>query len=204
MINHYRQAHFVLGAHRLDQLPADEGAEIAFAGRSNAGKSSALNAICEQRTLARTSKTPGRTQQINVFQLEEACRLVDLPGYGYARVPAAIQRHWQETLGRYLSERRSLRGLILLMDIRRSLTEGDRMLLDWCAHAGMPVHILLTKADKLSRGAGQGVLQRIRTTLQRDYDGVTIQRFSVLKGEGLEQARRVLDAWLEPEAHRTA
>lgn len=193
--NHYQRAVFVLGAHRLDQLTEDRGMEVAFAGRSNAGKSSALNRISAQKNLARTSKTPGRTQQINVFTLDEERRITDLPGYGYAKVPEKIKRHWQHTLELYLRQRQSLRGLILMMDIRHPLTDFDQMMLDWCHHAGMPVHILLTKADKLKRGPGMAALQKLRNVLNKEYPDASAQLFSATKGTGVEEARDLLDRW---------
>jgi len=192
----YRQAVFTISAHRLSHCPEDEGFEVAFAGRSNAGKSSALNVISQQRGLARTSKTPGRTQQINFFDLDEQHRLVDLPGYGYAKVPMSIKLHWQKTLAAYLEKRASLKGLILLMDSRHPLTEADQQMLHWCADVEMPVHILLTKADKMSKGKGNGVLQQVRQQLQ-DYPAeLSVQLFSALKKTGLPEAYQVLDRWL--------
>jgi GTP-binding protein len=196
-VNPLRHVSFLTSANQLNQLPPDEGFEVAFAGRSNAGKSSALNALTEQRSLARTSKTPGRTQLINFFTLDEQRRLVDLPGYGYAKVPEAIKRHWQKVLADYLQSRRCLRGLVLLMDIRHPLKEFDRQMLDWCAHQGMPVHILLTKADKLKRGPAGNTLQQVRKTLKAEYPLATVQLFSSLDKQGVEQAREQLGRWLE-------
>jgi GTP-binding protein len=146
----YQQAQYFLSTHHFHQLPADVGREVAFAGRSNAGKSSAINAIVGQKSLARTSKTPGRTQQIVFFKLDEERRLVDLPGYGFAKVPLKVKEHWQQLLEKYLHTRESFQGLILMMDIRHPLTEFDQQMLLWCQLSNMPVHILLTKADKLS------------------------------------------------------
>lgn len=203
MKNNYQRATFIMGAHELSQLPEDQGFEVAFAGRSNSGKSSAINRVSAQKSLARTSKTPGRTQQINFFQLDEDRHIVDLPGYGFAKVPPRVKRHWQKTLGVYLSERKSLRGLVLMVDIRRSFTEFDLQMLEWCQHAGMPTHILLTKADKLSRGAAGAVLQQVRAQLaadfgvERDSPWATAQLFSALKGTGVDEVRVVLDAWFE-------
>jgi GTP-binding protein len=196
--DHYRSAHFTLSAAKLSQLPADEGVEIAFAGRSNAGKSSAINRLTGQRSLARTSKTPGRTQLINFFALDEERRLVDLPGYGYAKVAEEIKRRWQQTMEQYLSSRHSLRGLVLLMDVRHPLKEVDQQLLHWCWQVGMPVHVLLTKADKLKRGAAQNTLLQVRRELEAHSPaGLTsVQLFSALKGSGLDEAYRVLDGWL--------
>jgi len=195
--NPYQRAQFLLSATALAQLPEDIGIEVAFAGRSNAGKSSAINRITAIGNLARTSKTPGRTQQINLFGLDEARRLVDLPGYGYAKVPEAVKRQWQGLLERYLQGRESLRGLILMMDIRHPLTEYDRMMLSWCAHRAMPVHILLTKADKLKRGPATAVLHKVQRALAEVHPGATLQLFSALKGTGLEEARTQLNGWFD-------
>ncbi len=206
-MNHplYHGASFVMGAHNLSQLPEQvEGQiEVAFAGRSNAGKSSAINRITHQKSLARTSKTPGRTQQINFFQLDEQRFIVDLPGYGYAKVAEKIKLQWQRTLEMYLRERESLRGLILMMDVRHPFTDFDTQMVEWCAHAQMPVHILITKADKLGRGAAGNVLQKVRNVLAKDF-GVdrdnpwaTAQLFSALKGTGMEEAQAKLDEWFE-------
>jgi GTP-binding protein len=194
----YRKAHFVTSANALQQLPPDTGREVAFAGRSNAGKSSAINTLVGQTGLARTSKTPGRTQLINFFGLDEERRLVDLPGYGYAQVPEAVKRHWQDLLERYLTTRRCLEGLVLIMDVRHPLTEYDRTMLGWCAHRGMPVHALLTKADKLNRGPAMATLQKVRKTLEAEYPGVTAQLFSSQAKTGADEARAVLDGWLRP------
>ena len=192
----FHQAQFLLGAHRLSQLPDDHGAEVAIAGRSNAGKSSALNALTGQKKLARTSKTPGLTQQINIFTLGPNQRLADLPGYGYAKVPRKLQQHWQKTLGDYLQTRQSLQGLCLIMDIRHPFRVQDEQLLDWCAAVGMPVHILLTKADKLSRNKAQQTLLQARARLQQDYPLATAQIFSATKSLGIEAARKHLTQWL--------
>ena len=200
----YQQAVYTLSAHKLNQAPEDEGVEVAFAGRSNAGKSSAINAICQQRSLARTSKTPGRTQQIIFFDLDGERRLVDLPGYGYAKVPKAIQIHWQNTLEKYLQTRQSLEGLMLMVDIRRPLTPHDLQMLEWCVQSDMPAHILLTKSDKLSRGKGMGALQSTRSALKKRWGDVatqlfTLQLFSALKRTGIEEAQRQLDHWLQTD-----
>ena len=195
----YRSAVFDISVAELEKLPLDEGAEVAFAGRSNAGKSSAINRITGQKALARTSKTPGRTQLINFFRLDEKRCLVDLPGYGYAKVAEAIKRRWQQTMEQYLSSRQSLRGLILLMDVRHPLKEIDQQLLNWCWEVGMPVHVLLTKADKFKRGAAQNVLLQVQKELaEHSPEGLTsVQLFSSTKGTGLDEVYRVLDAWLE-------
>lgn len=194
----YRNASFVISAAKLSQLLPDEGWEVAFAGRSNAGKSSAINRLCDQKSLARTSKTPGRTQLINFFGLDEQRRLVDLPGYGYAKVAEDVKRRWQQTMEQYLSTRQSLQGLILLMDVRHPLKDVDQQLLSWCWHVGMPVHVLLTKADKLKRGAAQNTLLRVRQELaaHSPEDLTSVQLFSSSKGTGLDEAYAVLDRWL--------
>lgn len=194
----YQQASFVLSAAKLNQLPTDVGYEVAFAGRSNAGKSSALNVITQNRGLAKTSKTPGRTQLINIFSLDEERRLVDLPGYGYAKVSQAIRDRWQETLAQYLETRECLRGLILLMDIRHPLKELDQAMLNWAFMRGLPVHILLTKSDKLSRGAGMQVLKKITRDLQVGglQEVITVQLFSALNKTGVEEVYATLDRWM--------
>lgn len=195
----YQNAQYLLSVHKLNQLPIDEGFEVAFAGRSNSGKSSAINAICRQKSLARTSKTPGRTQQIIFFRLDEQHHLVDLPGYGYAKVPLAMKLQWQQTLEKYLRTRQSLRGLILMMDIRHPLTEFDQNMLSWCQQQNMPVHILLTKADKFSHGKGSAILQEVRAHLDQLSTTVTIQLFSALKRAGIEEAHARLTNWLYPK-----
>ncbi|RME35820.1 MAG: YihA family ribosome biogenesis GTP-binding protein [Gammaproteobacteria bacterium] len=189
----YRRASFLTSAHNLRQLPPDEGLEVAFAGRSNAGKSSAINLITGQRQLARTSKQPGRTQQIMFFRLDDERRLVDLPGYGFARVPLKVKRHWEQTLPRFLQGRESLQGVILVMDVRHPLAAADRQFIEWCGQAGLPLHILLTKADKLSRGAGVRQLREVASQLD---ERIGIQLFSSHEGEGLETVFEVLDRWL--------
>jgi GTP-binding protein len=197
MSNPFNQAQFLTSAARLGQAPADAGREAAFAGRSNAGKSSALNAITGHKGLARTSKTPGRTQLINFFEITPAARLVDLPGYGYAKVPPEVKAQWQRHLTAYLAERECLTGLILLMDVRHPLTEFDRQMLDWCAQGDLPVHVLLTKADKLKRGAAQNTLLSVRRELKHRYPQASAQLFSALDGTGLDEARDRLAVWLE-------
>jgi len=189
--------HFITSANRVDQCPPDEGREVAFAGRSNAGKSSALNAILGVRGLARTSKTPGRTQLLNFFGIGPGARVVDMPGYGYARVPTAVRGHWGEFIERYLASRRSLAGLVLIVDIRRGLLEPDLQLLAWCVAAQVPGHVLLTKADKLSRGGAAGVLASVRHRLRRDFPGASAQAFSSLTPSGVDEARALLQKWLE-------
>jgi GTP-binding protein len=196
---YYRRAEFLKSAARLNQSPPDEGIEVAFAGRSNAGKSSALNTLCGQKNLARASKTPGRTQLLNFFSLDEDRRLVDLPGYGYAKVAESIKQQWQQSLSDYVEHRQCLRGLILLMDIRHPLKEFDLQMLQWNTHHGLPTHILLTKADKLKRGAAKSTLLKVKRELS-DRPEITIQLFSALKREGIDECHRVLDIWFELEA----
>jgi GTP-binding protein len=193
----YRQAEFLTSAARFSQCPPDEGWEVAFAGRSNAGKSSAINSLTGNRKLARTSRTPGRTQLLNFFSLgEQQQRLVDLPGYGYAKVPLKVKEAWNKQLETYLRERRSLRGLILLMDSRRPLQAFDQQMLGWAAQADMPVHLLLTKADKLSRGPAKQSLLEVRKKVAHLDDLVSSQLFSSLKHEGHVELIEVLDRWL--------
>jgi len=191
----YSHARFMLSIPDPQQAPPDAGYEVAFAGRSNAGKSSALNALTQRKSLARTSKTPGRTQHLVFFELDGERRLVDLPGYGFAKVPEKVRRHWGLAMETYLSGRESLRGLVLMMDVRHPLTDFDKQMLQWCQHARMPVHILLTKADKLKRGPAMSTLLKVQKTLA-EQPNVSVQLFSALKHTGVEQARAVLDSWL--------
>lgn len=192
----YRQTRFLMGVPRPDQLPEDSGREVAFAGRSNAGKSSAINAATDQKALARTSKTPGRTQAINVFTVVEDRRLIDLPGYGYAKVPESVRRHWRAALPRYLNERRSLAALVIIMDVRHPLTDYDCQMLEWCIQGGVPAHVLLTKADKLKRGRATDTLNGVRRVLEAEYPGTTVQLFSALKRSGVDELHARLDDWL--------
>ncbi len=196
MQNPFSKINFLTSVPSPAQAPADEGREVAFAGRSNAGKSSALNAITGRKALARTSKTPGRTQHLVFFALDEQTRLVDLPGYGYAKVPEHVKHKWGQAMTKYLNSRQSLQGLVLLMDVRHPLTEFDQQMLAWCQHAQMPVHILLTKADKLKRGPAKSALLKLEKTLEK-YPLVTLQLFSALKKQGVEEARNALMQWLE-------
>ena len=192
-----QQADFMLSAAKVEQCPDDEGYEVAFAGRSNAGKSSALNTLTHA-SLARTSKTPGRTQLLNFFRLDDERRLVDLPGYGYAKVPIPLKLHWQRHLEAYLGSRRSLVGLILMMDIRHPLTDFDRLMLDWSVASGMPLHILLTKADKLAFGAAKNALLKVQRDIQQGWgEDVSIQLFSAPKRIGIDEALAVLANWME-------
>ncbi len=207
--NPLQGAQFILAAHRITQLPEDTGAEVAFAGRSNAGKSSALNALTGQKALARTSKTPGRTQQMVAFSLPAGRheaeagprRLIDLPGYGYAKVPEALRAHWREEIDAYLKQRTSLRGVILIMDIRHPLKDFDRMMLDFCEATGLACHVLLTKADKLSRNqAGQALLAMRQSLHALRPEGFSAQVFSSSDMTGVDLARDVVAGWLQPMA----
>ena len=190
----YRGASFILSAARVSQCPPDQGIEVAFAGRSNAGKSSAINAICDHRKLARASKTPGRTQQINFFSLAESLRLVDLPGYGFAKVPIEMRKQWGKLVESYLGARRSLAGIVLLMDARHPLKEQDITLIEWVARSNIALHVLLTKSDKLARGPAKATLLGVRRNLGW-FPGATVQLFSALSGAGVDEARGVLDKW---------
>ena len=195
---HYNQATFVTSAANLAACPPESVAEVAFAGRSNAGKSSAINAITNQTRLARISKTPGRTQLINFFGLAEGRFLVDLPGYGFAKVPLSVKNKWQEELEKYLRRRQVLCGLILLSDIRHPLKDFDRMMIDWAVQSGLPLHLLLTKSDKLKRGAAQNTLLAVQKEL-KPFSNVTVQLFSSLKNDGVTEVRAKLDEWLGDE-----
>lgn len=200
----FRTATFLKSAQNIRQCPADEGAEVAFAGRSNAGKSSAINRLTEQRKLARTSKTPGRTQLLNFFVLaNDAQKIVDLPGYGYAKVPPQVKEKWQRDLTEYLEKRQSLMGLVLLMDIRHPMQPFDQSFLDWAKKRQMPVHILLTKSDKLKRGAAKSQMLSVKKEIkaQQLEQFVTVQTFSSLKGDGLPELRAYLNDKLAVEAY---
>lgn len=198
--NPLARARYLLAAHNFRQLPPDGGFEVAFAGRSNAGKSSALNALCQQNALARVSKTPGRTQQLVFFDIPPHSDkyLVDLPGYGYAKVPQDLQAHWQAFLDGYFGSRDALRGLVVVMDIRHPLRDYDRQMLGYAVRRGLPAHALLTKADKLSRGAQGNVLLAVRKELSGAFgDTVGVQTFSGESRQGVDEARAVVGGWLE-------
>jgi GTP-binding protein len=193
----FQNATFFISAHHLRDLPPASGIEVAFAGRSNAGKSSALNTLANHNRLAYVSKQPGRTQLINFFTLGNDRHLVDLPGYGYAKVPEAMRAHWQTVLSRYLSERTSLAGLVLVMDSRHPLTPLDRQMLDWFSPSGKPVHVLLTKSDKLSRNDANQTLIKVRKELNQTWGkNISVQLFSSLKKQGVEDAETVIGKWL--------
>ena len=197
--NPFARAQYLLAAHNYRQLPPDGGFEVAFAGRSNAGKSSALNALCQQNALARVSKTPGRTQQLVFFGLppHENKYLADLPGYGYAKVPQDLQAHWQAFLEGYFGSRDALRGLVVVMDVRHPLKEYDRQMLGYAMRRGLPAHVILTKADKLGRGAAGNTLQAVRMELSRSFaDSVSVQLFSGESKQGVDELRAVVAGWL--------
>ncbi|KLN97558.1 ribosome biogenesis GTP-binding protein YihA/YsxC [Moellerella wisconsensis] len=194
--NHnYHMTKFVISAPDIRHLPNDTGIEVAFAGRSNAGKSSALNTLTQQKSLARTSKTPGRTQLINLFEVEEGVRLVDLPGYGYAEVPEAMKRKWQQALGEYLQKRECLKGLVVLMDIRHPLKDLDMQMVEWAVAMNVPVLVLLTKADKLASGAKKKQLMGVRQALAELEGDIEVENFSSLKKIGVDKLVIKLDKW---------
>ncbi|MGQ4660941.1 ribosome biogenesis GTP-binding protein YihA/YsxC [Lysobacter sp. F6437] len=200
MANPLARAQYMLAAHNPQQLPPDGGFEVAFAGRSNAGKSSALNAICQQNALARVSKTPGRTQQLVFFDIPPTTDrfLVDLPGYGYAKVPKDLQAHWQAFLDRYFRTREALKGLVVVMDIRHPLKDYDRQMLGYAVSRGLPAHAILTKADKLGRGAQGNAMLAVRKDMQAEYgDAVSVQLFSGESKQGVDEARAVIGGWLQ-------
>ncbi len=192
-MSHYPQAAFIKSANAPRQFVPDEGAEVAFAGRSNAGKSSAINVIVGRRQFARTSKTPGRTQLVNFFSLRDGERLVDLPGYGFARVTESKRRHWADLMADYFETRASLRGMFLVVDIRRELTDADRQMIGYADAVGLPVHVLLTKSDKLKRGQVANAVLAVRRELG---DNIGVQAFSALKRDGEDEARARLEAFL--------
>ena len=197
MSNPLEKARYLGSAHTPAQLPADGGLEVAFAGRSNAGKSSALNALTRQNALARVSKTPGRTQQLVFFEVQPQRYLVDLPGYGYAKVPMEMKAHWQGFIDRYFRQREALRGLVVVMDIRHPLKDYDRQMIGYAVSRGLPAHALLTKADKLGRGQQAQTLQKVRRELADTFgDSVSVQTFSGESKQGVDEARAVIGGWL--------
>ncbi len=196
-LQRFNHTTFLTSASRLSECPADTGMEIAFAGRSNVGKSSVINSITANSRLARISKTPGRTQLLNFFQVSDTLRLVDLPGYGYAKVPEKIRQHWGAELQKYFSKRQSLRGLVLVMDIRHPLKDSDMQMLEWCKSASLPVHVVLNKSDKLSRGAVSSTLAKVkRNPLMQDNSA---QSLSTLKGLGVEELQKKMGSWFATE-----
>ncbi len=193
--NPFRVARYLMGAAKLNQLPPDEGVEVALAGRSNAGKSTALNCITDQKNLAKTSKTPGRTQLINLFVINETCRLTDLPGYGFAKVSKDQKAQWQKTLSKYLQERQCLKALVVFMDIRHPLKETDKQMVQWAVTANIPVHVVLSKADKLKSGARKTALLAAKKRVERISDQITTQVFSATSKLGLEELIEKLASW---------
>ena len=199
-INHYyRQAKFLISAAATKQFPKGESIEVAFVGRSNAGKSSSINTLCDNKGLAKISKTPGRTRLVNYFEMDEKRRLVDLPGYGFAKVPKPIKEEWQKLMGQYLEQEDVLRGLVVIMDIRHPLKDFDLQMLDWCDHFKIPAHVLLTKSDQLKRGPQQATLLKCRKFLKEEGYEATIQTFSSLKKDGLNELVSKLNGWMELE-----
>jgi GTP-binding protein len=194
----YQAARFVISAAKLRDCPPDSLSEVAFAGRSNAGKSSAINTLTRQGQLARTSKTPGRTQLINYFAVAEGRYLVDLPGYGYAKVPLKVKNDWQVHLEQYLNKRDALAGLVLVTDIRHVFKDFDLMMIDWARQRKLPLHVLLTKSDKLKRGALQDALSKAKEAIA-DLPDATAQPFSSLKRGGVDILSARLNGWLDPE-----
>jgi GTP-binding protein len=199
----YHQAKFINSSPHLKDTPPDQGMEVAFAGRSNAGKSSAINTLTRQNGLARISKTPGRTQMLNFFEINERQRFVDLPGYGYAKVPLAVKKKWHELMETYLTGRKSLCGIILVMDVRHPLTEFDWQMIEWCEHTGLPLHMMLTKADKLNYGAAKNTLLQVQKELKDNSFPLTIQLFSALKKTGIDEVHAALDRLFNPAEQDT-
>jgi GTP-binding protein len=195
----FSQATFYTTVNHIKDLPLHGGKEVAFVGRSNAGKSSAINTLANHVRLAYTSKTPGRTQHLNYFSLSPNTFLVDLPGYGYAKVPPDVQKHWEALLGQYLQTREELSGLVVIMDSRHPLTALDEAMLEWFAPTGKPVHILLSKSDKLSRQQATLTLSRVKSHLAEHFPQCSVQLFSSLKKLGMDEAEKVIAAWFAAE-----
>lgn len=194
----YRKTHFITSAPDIRHLPDDTGIEVAFAGRSNAGKSSAINRLCDQKSLVKTSKTPGRTQLINLFKVDEGCHIVDLPGYGFAQVPLELKKKWQQSLSEYLQKREQLKGLVVVMDIRHPLRELDQQLIFWAVDCQLPVLILLTKCDKLKKGVQKSELNKVREAALAFGGDVDIELYSSLKNIGVDQLSAKLTHWYNP------
>ena len=194
----YHKTHFLTSAPNIRSIPEDTGIEIAFAGRSNAGKSTALNALTNQKSLARTSKTPGRTQLINLFEVEPNCKLVDLPGYGYAAVPEKMKIEWQKSLGEYLQKRECLGGLVVLMDIRHPLKDLDQQMIEWAVSADLPIMLLLTKADKLSQSARSKQVKMVREAILPFQGDIQVEAFSEQNKIGIDKLAAKLDSWFAP------
>ena len=193
----FQHTTFYTTINHLQDLPPPNGVEIAFAGRSNSGKSSVINTLANRNRLAFVSKTPGRTQHINFFKLGNRHFLVDLPGYGYAKVPTEIRQHWENLLSTYLQTRKPLYGMVLIMDVRRPLTLLDKRMLDWFTPTGKPVHVLLTKADKLTREQAGKILQNVLESLRETYPQCSVQLFSSTSKKGVKEAYAVLGNWLK-------
>lgn len=193
----YRNTHFITSAPDIRHLPEDTGIEIAFAGRSNAGKSSSINRLCDQKNLVKTSKTPGRTQLINLFKVADGCHIVDLPGYGFAQVPLALKQKWQKSLGEYLQKREQLKGLVVLMDIRHPMKDLDQDLIYWAVQSNLPVQVLLTKCDKLKAGARKAQLVRIQEAALAFCGDVEVGLYSSLQGTGVDKLKNKLNSWYQ-------
>ncbi len=197
-INHYyRQAKFLISAASEKQFPKDGRLEVAFAGRSNAGKSSAINTLCDNKSLAKISKTPGRTRLVNYFTIDEQRSLVDLPGYGYAKVPLPVKQQWEKLMENYLQHSEALRGLVIIMDIRHPLKDFDLQMLNWCEHFGLPAHLLLTKTDKLKKGPAQAALLKTRRDLTEQGYDASAQTFSALNKTGLDELVNKINGWID-------
>ena len=194
--HYYRQAKFLISAAGESQFLAEGSIEVAFAGRSNAGKSSAINVLCDNKGLAKISKTPGRTRLINFFSIDDHRCLVDLPGYGYAKVPLPMKQQWEKLMEQYLKRSKNLRGLVIIMDIRHPLKEFDIQMLDWCQHFGLPAHLLLTKSDKLKKGPAQSTLLKIQKQLKADGYDASVQTFSALNKAGLDELVDKVNQWM--------
>jgi GTP-binding protein len=195
--HYYRQAKFLISAASKKQFPTNGSLEVAFAGRSNAGKSSAINTLCDNKGLAKISKTPGRTRLVNYFTLDEQRSLVDLPGYGYAKVPLPVKQQWEKLMENYLQRSETLRGLVIIMDIRHPLKDFDIQMLNWCEHFGLPAHLLLTKADKLKKGPAQSTLLKTKKLLEAEGYNASVQIFSALNKTGLDELVRTTNSWLD-------
>jgi len=204
MNTYYKRLRFLISAAAKKQFPDTDTIEIAFAGRSNAGKSSAINTIADNKTIARTSKTPGRTQLINFFSLDEKRLLVDLPGYGFAKVPPRIKKQWLELMESYLADRPNIVGLVIIMDIRHPLKEFDWQMLEWCAHFNIKAHVLLTKADKMKKGPAKSTMLQVKKHIKEEGLEASVQLFSALKKDGVTEIHQVLDNWLDLPANEKA
>ena len=191
----YHKTHFVMSAANIRQLPADAGVEVAFAGRSNAGKSTALNTLANQKNLAKTSKTPGRTQLINLFEVSENCKIIDLPGYGYAAVPEKVKLQWQKSLGEYLQQRQCLGGVVILMDIRHPLKDLDQQMIEWAVSADLPILLLLTKADKVSQSERSKQVRMVREAILPFQGDIQVEVFSSQSRLGVDKLAQKLDEW---------